>query len=115
MYVLHEGLSLVCDRRGVYPRKAMTIMRIWAVLFAFVGIQMAWNLRPFLGDRSQPFKVFREYEGNYYAAIVYSINKLLKGEDKAPEPPDPRRSRLGIDDLERRAESDSLLPSRGTR
>src|SRR2546426_1463150 len=24
--------------RGVYPRKALTIMRAWAVLFAFVGI-----------------------------------------------------------------------------
>src|SRR5207247_1028373 len=49
MYALHEGLSVVCEKRGVYPRKALTIMRAWAVLFAFVGIQLAWSLRPFLG------------------------------------------------------------------
>jgi len=86
MYALHEGLSVVCEQRGVYPRKALTIMRAWAVLFAFVGIQMAWNLRPFLGDRGEPFRVFREYEGNFYAAVVYSVNKLLRGEDQVDEP-----------------------------
>src|SRR5207253_11010649 len=45
MYALHEGLSVVCEQRGVYPRKALTIMRAWAVLFGFVGIQLAWSLR----------------------------------------------------------------------
>src|SRR2546425_9644830 len=76
MAVLHEGLAFACEKRGVYPRKAMTIMRVWAVLFAFVGVQMAWNLRPFVGDRGQPFKVFRHYEGNFYTAITYSVRKL---------------------------------------
>ncbi len=88
MYALHEGLAFACEQRGVYPRKALTIMRLWAVLFAFVGIQLAWNLRPFLGDRGEPFRVFRSYEGNFYAAVVYSVNKLFKGEDKPAEPAD---------------------------
>jgi len=110
MYVLHEALSLVCERRGVYPRKAMTIMRLWAVLFAFVGIQMAWNLRPFLGDRGQPFQVFRDYEGNYYAAIVYSVNKLLKGEDEAAPSSIDDGQTLTIEDLRQR--SDSILTPR---
>ncbi|UCG87019.1 MAG: actin-binding WH2 domain-containing protein [Gemmatimonadota bacterium] len=93
MYALHEGLAVVCEQRGVYPRKALTIMRAWALLFAFVGIQLAWNLRPFLGDRGEPFRVFRSYEGNFYAAIVYSVNKLLKGEGQSSqEGPDERSS-----------------------
>jgi hypothetical protein len=87
MYALHEGLSVVCEKRGVYPRKAVTIMRAWALLFAFVGIQLAWRLRPFLGDRSQPFQVFGQYQGNFYAAIIYSVNRLLQGtEQPAPSP-----------------------------
>src|SRR6266550_2214142 len=80
--VLLEGLSVVCEKRGVYPRKALTIMRAWAVLFAFVGIQLAWSLRPFLGDRNEPFQVFGRYQGNFYAAIIYAVNKLLHGEEK---------------------------------
>jgi len=47
-----------------------------------VGIQLAWNLRPFLGDREKGFELFREYEGNFYAALIYSVNKLITGENK---------------------------------
>src|SRR2546429_1793837 len=80
MYALHEGLSVVCERRGVYPRKALTIMRAWVLLFGFVGIQLAWTLRPFLGDRNEPFQVFGRYQGNFYAAIIYAVNKLMAGD-----------------------------------
>ena len=86
----------------------MTIMRVWVILFAFVGVQMAWNLRPFLGDREQPFQVFRDYEGNYYAAVVYSVNKLLKGEDKSPETGPDRRTPYSIEELKRMVGPDSL-------
>ena len=82
MYALHDGLTVVCEKRGVYPRKALTIMRAWAVLFAFVGIQLAWNLRPFLGDRAKGFQLFGKYEGNFYAAVVYAVNQLLEGNDQ---------------------------------
>jgi hypothetical protein len=82
MAMLHEGLAFACEKRGVYPKKAMTIMKAWAVLFAFVGIQMAWNLQPFVGDRGRPFQLFRHNEGNFYTAIIYSLQRLTKGEDQ---------------------------------
>ena len=88
MAALHDGLAFACEKRGVYPKKAMTIMKVWAVLFAFVGIQMAWNLQPFVGDRGQPFQLFRHNEGNFYTAVVYSLEKLAHGEEKvAPASP----------------------------
>jgi hypothetical protein len=90
MYWLHDGLTLVCEKRGVYPRKAITIMRVWALLFAFVGIQLAWNLRPFLGDRNQPFRVFGQYQGNFYTAVIYAARKLFQEGDSQPPRPAPR-------------------------
>jgi len=87
MAALHDGLAFACEKRGVYPKKAMTIMKVWAVLFAFVGIQMAWNLQPFVGDRGQPFQLFRHNEGNFYTAVVYSLKKLARGEEKPAVPP----------------------------
>jgi hypothetical protein len=87
MAVLHEGLAFACEKRGVYPRNAMTIMRVWAVLFAFVGIQMAWNLQPFVGDRGQPFRMFRHNEGNFYTAVLYSLGKLSHGDGPSNERP----------------------------
>lgn len=89
VYALHEGLSLVCEKRGVYPRKALTIMRAWAVLFAFVGIQLAWNLRPFLGDRSEPFRIIGSYQGNFYTAILYATKQLLAGDQRPASPGRP--------------------------
>src|SRR6266568_3787874 len=84
MYALHDGLSVVCEKRGVYPRKALTIMRAWAILFGFVGIQLAWSLRPFLGDRNRSFQILGTYEGNFYTAVIYAVNQLLEGEAKRP-------------------------------
>src|SRR5205814_3686001 len=78
--------AFVCEQRGEYPKKAMTIMQVWAVLFAFVGIQMAWNLQPFVGDRGEPFQLFRHNEGNFYTAVVYSLGKLGQpGEKPVPD------------------------------
>ncbi|MBI4502330.1 MAG: hypothetical protein HY700_14365 [Gemmatimonadetes bacterium] len=85
MYALHDGLTVVCEKRSVYPRKALTIMRVWAILFAFVGVQLAWNLRPFLGDRNQGFQVLGRYQGNFYSAVIYSVNQLLHTEPKPEE------------------------------
>ena len=110
MIALHDGLAFACEKRGVYPKKAMTIMKVWAVLFAFVGIQMAWNLQPFVGDRGQPFQLFRHNEGNFYTAVVYSLGKLAPGEEKA-RPVGPsgtlRPGLGGLLDFRERSPSDS--------
>jgi hypothetical protein len=115
MAVLHEGLAFACEKRGVYPKKAMTIMKAWAVLFAFVGIQMAWNLQPFVGDRGQPFEMFRHNEGNFYTAIVYSLGKLTHG-DGAPAAaehvPTPGQEMRHLLDASRPAWSDTVLVPR---
>ena len=36
------------------------MLRLWIVLYAFVGIQMGWVLRPFVGDPRYPVHFFRE-------------------------------------------------------
>jgi hypothetical protein len=38
---------------------------------------MAWNLRPFLGDRNQPFRVIGHYQGNFYEAVIYAVKQLV--------------------------------------
>jgi hypothetical protein len=52
------------------------LMRIWIFLFAFVGIQTAWILRPFVGAPNLPPQFFRaEAWGNAYVALG---NKALE-------------------------------------
>jgi hypothetical protein len=48
-------------------RRHRVLLRAWMVLYAFVGIQLGWTLRPFLGSLDEPFAFFRggEVENAY--------------------------------------------------
>jgi hypothetical protein len=60
------------------PRPAsMTLLYIWIALFGFVGTQLAWTLRPFFGSPEQPFELFRDIEGTFYADILRTIGDLF--------------------------------------
>ena len=58
-------------------RPASTILLyVWIVLFGFVGTQLAWTLRPFVGSKGEPFALFRAIEGNFYAEIFRTLAHL---------------------------------------
>jgi hypothetical protein len=62
------------------PRQAsMGLLYIWIALFAFVGTQLAWTLRPFFGSPGEPFAIFRKLEGTFYGDIFSTIGRLLGG------------------------------------
>jgi hypothetical protein len=56
----------------------MTLLYVWIVLFGFVGTQLAWTLRPFVGSPDEPFQLFREINGNFYVDIVRTIGHLVQ-------------------------------------
>lgn len=53
------------------------LLRLWLVLYAFVGIQMGWVLRPFIGDPDQEFTWFRKRESNFFGGIVNTLRDLV--------------------------------------
>ncbi len=79
-----DALKISCEKKNIYPRTGVVVFRFWVVIMAFVGIQLAWNLRPFLGDEGKPFKLFRHYEGNFYTALIYTFEQLGGDSDKKP-------------------------------
>jgi hypothetical protein len=112
MYALHDGLAVVCEQRGVYPRRALTILRIWAVIFGFVGIQTAWNLRPFLGDRNQPFQFLGRYEGNFYTAVIYAVKQLVHEDTASANRPRTAAHSGAVDQLLGQPDSSTGVPPR---
>jgi len=61
------------------------LLRFWFVLYAFVGIQMAWVLRPFIGDPHQPVEFFRSGAwGNAYVVLVHLIVRVTGRWDVEP-------------------------------
>ncbi|MEM1011528.1 MAG: hypothetical protein AAGI46_04825 [Planctomycetota bacterium] len=54
------------------------IFRVWVVIFALVGAQMSWVLRPFVGGYGPgEFVWFRERGGNFFERIVQIIGELI--------------------------------------
>ena len=50
------------------PEANMTILRIWMLIYGFVGAQMSWILRPLIGDPAA-FALFREIHSNFFVAV----------------------------------------------
>jgi hypothetical protein len=48
MRLMVEALKFACEKKDIYPHIGVAVFRIWIIILAFVGIQLAWNLRPFL-------------------------------------------------------------------
>ena len=54
------------------------MFRTWLVLYAFVGIQMAWVLRPFVGNPTMPVSFFRQGAwGNAYVEVARMAWRLF--------------------------------------
>lgn len=53
----------------VLGRHVRAVFRIWVVVFGIVGAQMAWVLRPFIGDPDLPFSWFRQRESNFFESV----------------------------------------------
>ncbi|HUU95987.1 MAG TPA: hypothetical protein VM487_09610, partial [Phycisphaerae bacterium] len=54
-----------------------SVFRCWVVIFALVGAQMSWVLRPFIGDPAQPFEWFRQRQSNFFEALWHTIVSLF--------------------------------------
>ncbi len=74
---LSQGMRIVSASGKEGARARRNIVRLWILVYAFVGSQMAWTLRPFIGAPSMPFELFRQLGGNFYANIFASIGEIL--------------------------------------
>jgi len=77
VWFLSQGMHVVsaAGKEGSGSRRIVTWL--WILLYAFVGSQMAWTLRPFIGAPSMKFEMFRQLGGNFYSNVFASIGELL--------------------------------------
>ena len=82
MKTILDALRFSCEKKQVYPKVGVVVFRFWILILAFVGMQLAWNLRPFIGSKGLPFELFRKREGNFYLAVIQSAGDLVSSEGK---------------------------------
>lgn len=61
------------------PDKARTVFRVWVVVYAVVGAQMGWVLRPFIGAPGMEFTFFRDRESNFFLDFFENIGRMFGG------------------------------------
>jgi hypothetical protein len=78
---LSQGMRVVSiaarSGRDEGARSRAWVLRLWVLVYGFVGSQMAWTLRPFIGAPSMRFELFRQLGGNFYANVLVSLAEIL--------------------------------------
>jgi len=74
---LSQGMRAVSGDRKEGRKARRNLLWLWIITYAFVGTQMAWILRPFVGSPTMKFEVFRQLGGNFYANVLVSIGEIL--------------------------------------
>ncbi len=72
--LLWGGMKYMTVKSGQEPNLA--ILKTWSVIYMFVGTQLAWTLRPFVGTRGE-FALFRTLGGDFYTAMLQLLQRLL--------------------------------------
>ena len=71
-----KGLQFLSEKTGM--KGTENIFRVWLFLYAIVGAQMSWILRPFIGAPNMPFQISRPIGGNFFTAILKTLWQLLQ-------------------------------------
>ena len=56
---------------------AARVFKAWTLIYAVVGAQMGWILRPFIGAPSEPFQWFRRRESNFFVVVWEAFKQLF--------------------------------------
>ena len=66
-------------QRPGHGKKAGKVVGVWVILYAFVGAQMGWVLRPLIGSPDLEFAWFRPRESNIFVDILRTMSELFHG------------------------------------
>lgn len=77
--LFYQGMRTVVNLDDESQKMRVRLLKFWLVLYALVGSQLGWTLRPFFGAPGEPFQLFRDIEGNFYQQVITSFWQLLLG------------------------------------
>ncbi len=74
--LLWKGMRYLTEKSGYEPN--IRVIKVWSIIYAVVGSQLSWGLRPYIGDINH-FALFRDIEGNFYIAVVKLVKNFIMG------------------------------------
>ncbi len=76
--LFYDGMQFMSEKDADGQKLRLNILRFWLILYAFVGSQLGWTLRPFFGAPGEPFQLFREQDSNFYMNVIESLSQLFQ-------------------------------------
>jgi hypothetical protein len=73
----YRGMLLINDVKNLPKQRRKLSIKVWLILYGFVGSQLGWTLRPFFGSPGKSFEIFRNIESNFYAHLVHIISQFF--------------------------------------
>ncbi len=74
LYYVLKGFAWVDkDRELTNNSVGSALLRVWVVLYGFVGAQMTWRLSPLIGDPETPFYFIRPSRDNFFIDAIHAI------------------------------------------
>lgn len=73
----HRGMLALTDQEDGDKKARRRILILWIFLFAFVGSQLGWTVRPFFGAPGLPFEIVREVGGNFYVNVIDAVREVF--------------------------------------
>ena len=63
--------------------KMKNLFVMWLIIYSFVGLELTWVMRPFIGSPGEQFTLFRKRKGNIYESVFTSLEQWVRnvGED----------------------------------
>jgi len=80
MYVL-RGSKFMAKKREQETGariKSRRVLWLWMLIYALVGIQLTWELKPYMGKDNLPFELKRPSTQDFYSTTIQTIGVILR-------------------------------------
>lgn len=76
--LFYKGMLDMVGPEAIEQKLRRRLLQGWVILYGLVGSQLAWTLRPFIGNPGENFSFFRpEIDSNFYAQVLRAIRTML--------------------------------------
>ena len=75
IYYFYKNIDLVVIKSvaETHQNRIRKFLKIWLIMFGFIGSQLSYSLSPFFGDPTKEFMMFTELNRNFFTDVFFSI------------------------------------------
>lgn len=79
VYIFYKNIDMVIVKsvEVVFQKRIKTFLKLWLLMFGFIGCQLSYTLSPFFGDPTKDFIFFTELNYNFFTDIIASFLGII--------------------------------------